>query len=181
MAKTLISAISKNYATALMDVASEDNSYDKFEIQLGEIYDVLCSSKDLQIVMTNSSISTEKKIQILSEIFGGKIEKKLINFLKILVEKNRFNEFAAIKKSFSDMVQKLSNKKTVEITSPIKLNFENKTNVLFKLEHKFNCEILPVWKVDKSLIAGLTFKYDDCVIDTSFRAKLENLSKNINR
>ena len=86
MAKTLISAISKNYATALMDVASEDNSYDKFEIQLGEIYDVLCSSKDLQIVMTNSSISTEKKIQILSEIFGGKIEKKLINFLKILSE-----------------------------------------------------------------------------------------------
>ena len=117
----------------------------------------------------------------MSEIFEGKIEKKLINFLKILVEKNRFNEFAAIKKSFSDMVQKLSNKKTVEITSPIKLNFENKTNVLFKLEHKFNCEILPVWKVDKSLIAGLTFKYDDCVIDTSLRAKLENLSKNINR
>ena len=181
MVKTLISAISKNYATALMDVASEDNSYDKFEIQLGEIYDVLCSSKDLQIVMTNSSISTEKKIQILSEIFGGKIEKKLINFLKILVEKNRFNEFAAIKKSFSDMVQKLSNKRTVEITQPIKLNFEDKTTALFKLEHKFNCEILPVWKVDKSLIAGLTFKYDDCVIDTSLRAKLENLSKNINR
>lgn len=181
MTETLISAISKNYATALMDVASEDNSYEKFETQLGQIYDVLNSSKDLQIVMTNSSISTEKKIQILSEIFDGKIEKKLINFLKILVVKNRFNEFAAIKKSFSDMVQKLSNKKTVEITSPIKLNFENKTNVLFKLEHKFNCEILPVWKVDKSLIAGLTFKYDDCVIDTSLRAKLENLSKNINR
>ncbi len=181
MTETLISAISKNYATALMDVASENNSYEKFETQLGQIYDVLNSSNDLQIVMTNSSISTEKKIQILSEIFDGKIEKKLINFLKILVEKNRFNEFAAIKKSFSDMVQKLSNKKTVEITSPIKLNFENKTNVLFKLEHKFNCEILPVWKVDKSLIAGLTFKYDDCVIDTSLRAKLENLSKNINR
>ena len=181
MTETLISAISKNYATALMDVASENNSYEKFETQLGQIYDVLNSSNDLQIVMTNSSISTEKKIQILSEIFDGKIEKKLINFLKILVEKNRFNEFAAIKKSFSDMVQKLSNKKTVEITSPIKLNFENKTNVLFKLEHKFNCEILPVWKVDKSLIAGLTFKYDDCVIDTSIRAKLENLSKNINR
>jgi len=181
MTETLMSAISKNYATALMDVASENNSYEKFETQLGQIYDVLNSSNDLQIVMTNSSISTEKKIQILSEIFDGKIEKKLINFLKILVEKNRFNEFAAIKKSFSDMVQKLSNKKTVEITSPIKLNFENKTNVLFKLEHKFNCEILPVWKVDKSLIAGLTFKYDDCVIDTSLRAKLENLSKNINR
>lgn len=181
MAETLISAISKVYATALMDVAAEDNSYEKIESQFGEIEEVFNSSDDLRIVMTNSSISTEKKIQIVSEIFEGKIEKKLLNFLKILVEKNRFNEISAIRKSFSDKVQQLSNKKTVEITSPIKLNFENKTNVLFKLEHKFNCEILPIWKIDKSLIAGLTFKYDDCVIDTSLRAKLENLSKNINR
>lgn len=181
MAETLISAISKVYATALMDVAAEEASYENIESQLGEIEEVFNSSSDLRIVMTNSSISTEKKIQIISDIFEGKIEKKLLNFLKILVEKNRFNEFSAIRKSFSEKVQQLSNKKTVEITSPIKLNFENKTNVLFKLEHKFNCEILPIWKVDKSLIAGLTFKYDDCVIDTSLRAKLENLSKNINR
>ena len=79
------------------------------------------------------------------------------------------------------MVENLSNIKTVEISSPIALNFENKSNVLFKLEHKLKCEIRPIWKIDESLIAGLRFKIDDCTIDTSVRAKLEDLSKKIVR
>ena len=78
-------------------------------------------------------------------------------------------------------VNKKSNKKNVEIISPIELNFETKSNVLFKLEHKLNCEVVPRWTVDEDIIAGLTFKFDDYVIDTSIRNKIENLSKNISR
>ena len=72
-------------------------------------------------------------------------------------------------------------RKKVEIVSAIKLNFEAKTNVLFKLEHKLNCEIVPDWQVDEDIIAGLIFKFDDFVIDTSVRNKVENLSKTISR
>lgn len=181
MAKTLISTISKNYAKALMEIATEQKSFEKIEQQLNQIAEVLETSDDLKIVMSNSSISSSTKIEILNEIFGKKIDKKILNFLKILVEKNRFNEFYPIKSAFEEMSEKHSNKKTVEVYSPIELNFENKSNVLFKLEHKLGCEITPIWKVDKSLIAGLAFKIDDCVIDTSVRAKLANLSKSINR
>ena len=181
MTKTLISTISKNYAKALIEIATESKSFEKIEKQLNQISEVIESSKDLKIVMSNSSISASTKIQIIDEVFGKKIDKRLLNFLKVLVEKNRFNEFNSIKIVFNQMLEKRSNKKTVEVYSPIELNFENKSNVLFKLEHKLGCEITPVWKIDKSLIAGLAFKIDDCVIDTSVRAKLTNLSKNINR
>ena len=181
MTKTLISTISKNYAEALMEIATEQKSSEKIEKQLNQIFETIESSEDLRIVISNSSISTSTKIEIIDEIFKKSIDKKLLNFLKLLVEKNRFNEFEAIKTEFSNMLQKQSNKRTVEVYSPIELNFENKSNVLFKLEHKLGCEIAPIWKIDKSLIAGLAFKIDDCVIDTSIRAKLANLSKNINR
>lgn len=83
--------------------------------------------------------------------------------------------------SYIEMLDKMSNKKKVEITSSIDLTFENKTNVLFALEHKLNCEVVPIWRVDKSIIAGLTFKFDDYVIDTSVRTKIENLRKKITR
>lgn len=175
MTKTMISTISKTYAKALLEAG---NSY---ESDLKNISDVLNSSQDLRIVMSNSSISVSKKLEIIDEIFGKKIDSKLLNFLKILVEKNRFNEFDSIREAYTEMIEKLANKKTVEITSAIELNFENKSNILFKLEHKLNCDIMPVWKVDNSLIAGLSFKFDDTIIDTSIRAKLENLSKNITR
>ena len=101
--------------------------------------------------------------------------------MKLLVEKNRFDEFESIVIAFNDYLDKKSNKKTVEIISPIKLNFETKSNILFKLEHKLNCEVVPHWTVDESIIAGLAFKFDDYVIDTSIRNKIENLCKNISR
>jgi len=177
----IISAIAGKYADALTQTASASGSADYFLNQLNEVEEVLNSSHDLYVVMNNSSIKTAKKIEIIQDIFSGKIDQKLLNFLKILVEKGRFNEFGGIKEAYVENIKQSKNIKTVEITSPVELNFENKSNVLFKLEHKLNCEIEPVWTVDASLIAGLKFKIDDCVIDTSVKTKLENLSKNINR
>ena len=178
---TKSSVISKNYAKALFEVAAETGEYTSYYNQLTEVLDVLAKSSDLQIVMANSAISTAKKIEIISKIFENKIDNKLLNFLKILIQKNRFSELEAIKDIFEDEMSKLSNKTKVEITSPIDLSFENKTSILFKLEHKLNSEVIPIWNIDESLIAGLVFKIGDCVIDTSVKTKLETLSSEINR
>ena len=164
-----------------MDIAAENNSYDSILNQLQEIKAVLNNSEDLMIVLANSSIATAKKIEIINDVFAGKIDNSVLNFLKLIIEKNRFNEFEFIINSYSEMLDQKANKKKVEIVSAVKLNFEAKTNVLFKLEHKLNCEIVPDWQVDENIIAGLIFKFDDFVIDTSVRNKVENLSKTISR
>jgi len=177
----IISAIAKKYADALTQTALSSGSADYFLTQMNEVEEVLKSSQDLNVVMKNSSIKTAKKIEIIQEIFGGKINPKLLNFLKILVEKDRFSDFDGIKEAYIENIKRSKNIKTVEITSPVELNSENRSNILSKLEHKLNCEVEPVWQTDTSLIAGLKFKIDDCVIDTSVKTKLENLSKNINR
>ena len=181
MSEKILSEISKNYAKALLESTAEKNNNEYFIKQLDEIIEVFSSSEDLKVVMSNSSVSSGKKIEITEEIFKGKIDIKLLNLLKILVEKNRFEELESIADYYKQMTEKHENKRTVEIVSPIELNFENKTKVLFKLERKLNSDIVPVWTVDESLIAGLVFKFDDFVIDTSARAKLEDLKKTLNR
>ena len=180
MAK-MISTVSKNYAKALLDMANESSLSIQIENQLKQILETINSSEDFRIVMSNSSISVSKKIERLEAVCNEKIDVNLLNFLKILVEKDRFNELESIAECFSQMLNIQSNKKFVEIISPIELNLENKSNVLFKLEHKLNCEISPMWTIDENIIAGLVIKFDDYVIDTSIRAKLENLSKTLKR
>jgi len=176
-----ISTISKVYANALFDIAKTADSITLYKDQLQEVFETIESCSDLKIVMANSSISISVKLDILESVFNSKIEQKLLNFLKILVEKERFAELENIIHAYKDLVNNLSNIKIVEVFSAIPLNFENKSNILFKLEHKLGCEIHPIWIVDESLIAGLRIKIDDCTIDTSVRAKLESLSKNIVR
>lgn len=181
MTEKIISTVSKIYAKSLIDIAADSNSLDLFHEQLGEVLNTFNSSNELQKVMSNPTISVENKIQVLEEVFASRVDKKILNLLKLLVEKNRFSEFESIYHAYCEMFDKKSNKKAVEVVSAVKLSFEDKTNVLFKLEHKLNCEITPSWSVDENIIAGLLFKFDDYVIDTSVRTKIESLSKSISR
>lgn len=175
-----ITAISKIYAKALFDSANGAENL-AMKGKIAEIIEVFNSSADLRIVMQNSSVALVKKLEILDEVFGANFDTKLVNLLKILVEKGRFNEIESVSAAYEELIASNSNIKKVVITSPIRLNFENKTNILFKLERKLGCEIQPQWIVDESVIAGLVFKFDDIVIDTSIKAKLENLCKKIMR
>lgn len=181
MKEKILSDISKIYAQALFETATEDNQTENYSKQLDQIRATFESANDLQVVISNSAISIKDKSEILNKIFKGKIETKLLNFLKILLEKDRIAELDAISSIFKQMTDSCQNKKTIEIISPIELNFENKTKILFKLEKKFKSEISPIWSIDKNLIAGLVFRYEDYTIDTSVRSKLKDLKNIINR
>lgn len=177
MIDKIISKISENYAKALFETAVKNNDVDIIAKQMSEVLAMISQSNDLNIVLSNTSISSAKKNEIMETLLNNKIKKELLNFIKILIDKNRINNLDEIYNCYINISDKLENKKNVEIISPVELNFENKSNILFKLEHKLKSEIKPIWTIDKDLIAGLVFKFDDYVIDTSVRTKLKNLSK----
>lgn len=171
--------ISDNYAKALIEIASETNSYEYIKEQLHNICDTINSSDELKIVMNNSAISITKKTGIINDIFKSKIDEKLLNFLKILIKNSRFQELDSIYTSYCKISDKFSNKLNVEIISAISLNEDDKTQITEKLKQKLKSNIIPKWQKDETIIAGLVFKFEDYIIDTSVKSKLEKLSKNI--
>ena len=171
--------LSDNYAKALIEIASETNSFDQIKEQLYSICECVHSSNELQIVMNNSAITTNKKVGIIDDIFKNKIDEKLLNFLKILIKNSRFKELDSIYASYCKISNKFSNKQNVEIISAIPLEKAQKVQILKKLQQKLKSNIIPNWQNDESIIAGLIFKFGDYIIDTSIKSKLEKLSKNI--
>ncbi len=167
-----ISQISKIYASAIFD-----SDYAKIKEQLKQIQETLNSSNELILILQNTSINLDKKIQVLEDIFSNKIDKKLLNLLKLLSEKNRLSEFNSICESFNQLVDERNNIIQVEIVSAIELSQAQQLLILEKLENKLCSKISPIWEQDTDLIAGLIFKLGDKVIDTSVRKKLEQISK----
>ena len=104
-------------------------------------------------------------------------KRKILNFIKILIEKQRINELNEIHQAIVNISDENSNRKTVEIISSIELDDTTKEKIINSLNKKLNCDIQPDWQTDEKIIAGLIFKYDDYVIDTSILAKLKKLSK----
>lgn len=169
-----ISQGAKIYANALVGLNADKNSVIN---DLTQIIEVIEQSDDLRAILSNSSVNFNKKKEILSEIFGGKIDEKLINFLYILTEKNKINLLGEILKSFEQISAENSGISVVEIISATELNQDYKNRIINKLEQKLGKKVEPYWNIEPEIIGGLIFKIGDTVIDSSLKNKIENFSK----
>lgn len=144
---------------------------------LNTVMEVINSSKDFELTMLNPSISLQTKYEIIDEIFKKEFNEKVLNFIKILVEKNRFNEFNQIIQAYSNELDNMNNIKRVEVVSAVELSDEQKQKTIEKLQIRLNKEVKVNWALDTNIIGGLVIKIDDDIIDTSLKNKLDKLSK----
>ncbi len=95
---------------------------------------------------------------------------------KIAADKPR--NYLALLSAFTELVRLERAAHTATITSAVPLTAEEQAAITAKLDAReagLNYE----WKVDSSLIAGLTVKVGDNVTDASIRTRIEQLTKNL--
>jgi len=174
--------ISKRYSDALVElIKSTDLSYDKIYSELIAIANTLSQSPDLNDFFMNPLISVEDKKDIIDEIFTNEINSLIVNFLKVLVDKDRFSAFEEITSTFKETVDKVNNISRVKVTSAVNLSEDSKNRLKNKLEEKMKKIVTLDWEINPEIIAGLVIQMGDNVIDTSLKNKLEDLSKTITK
>lgn len=73
-----------------------------------------------------------------------------------------------------------SDQKQVEITTSVTLSEEEKTNFQQFLNEKYLSEKIDIkYQVDKSIVGGFKIKFNDDLIDQSFKTTLNNLSSQL--
>jgi F-type H+-transporting ATPase subunit delta len=169
----IVQTSAKTYANSLIQVSDD---YDAILKNLDILAEIIKSSGELSKVVSNPSIALQTKFDIVDAVFKNQISDEIINFLKIVTEKGRFNELEQIIQAYKDEVDNIKNVKRVEVISVVELSEEQKQRLIEKLEKRINAKVLVDWKKNEDIIGGLVVKFDDNVIDTSLRNKLEKLS-----
>ena len=139
MANVKNSLIAKRYSNALLGLVNESGK-DLFNIksQLMDIVEVLNSSVELTSVLSDPVISINSKKDVMTSLLSDKVDYVLINFIKLLLDKDRFGAFREIADEFSELVDKYNNIQKVEVTSAIELREELKIRLADKLASKLN-------------------------------------------
>ena len=88
--------ISKTYGEALFELAVEENKVDVFADEIRAILDILNQNPDFVNLLNHPKISKEEKLQVVDEVFGGKVSKEIQGFLNIIVSKERNKEIMAM-------------------------------------------------------------------------------------
>lgn len=172
--------IAQRYAESLIEFGRDGKlSYMSISTDLANVLTIISHSKDLFEALTNPLVTVADKKAIVDKVFEQDVDVLVKNFLKLLVEKNRFNLICDIVKVYNSLLDDINEVARVEVVSAVELNDMEKNSIQDKLAEKLNKHISIKYKIDESIIAGLIFKMGDDIIDMSVAHKLEDYKKAI--
>ena len=175
--------VSKTYGEALFQAACEGGGSAKCAELLEEIQvlrGILSENPEFDGLMKHPGITKQEKLQVMETVFRGRISEELVNFLDIIVSKERFGELDEIFEYFSDRVKEKQRIGVVYITSATVLTQKQMAAVEQKiLETTSFVKLEPHYSVDQELIGGLVIRIGDRVVDSSIRTKLDHMTKQL--
>ena len=172
--------VSKTYGDALFEVALENNQLDSMLEEVKAVSAAIVSNEDLTKLMNHPKIVKEEKIKVIEDIFTGKVSKELVGLMRMVVEKDHYNELNDVFLYFINQVKEYKNIGTAYVTSAIELNDSQKQAVLKRLlETTKYVEFGMHYDVDAALIGGMKIRIGDRVVDSSIQNKLYNLTREL--
>lgn len=170
--------IAERYAESLIEFGRDGKlSYVSIASDLANVITILNHSKDLYASLTNPMINVSDKEAVIDAVFEKDVDVLIKNFLKLLVEKNRFDLIYDISIVFNSILDDINEIARVEVVSAVELNNFEKTKIQDKLSEKLNKQISIKYNIDESIIAGLVVKMGDDVMDMSVAHKLDEFKK----
>lgn len=174
--------VSKTYGEALFEIAmesGEDKAQELMEEILG-ISAVLQQNPEFDELMKHPGIPKQEKLQVLKEVFQGRVSEELESFLEIIVSKERYRDMSGIFSYFVDRVKETRKIGVAYVTTAVELTAAQKSAVESKiLETTVYKSMEMHYIVDASIIGGMIIRINDRVVDSSIRTKLDGLKKQL--
>ena len=177
---TFSNSTSKSYALALYEISKENSSLDKSEYEMRNLKQLLHESSDFKEMILNPTISKDEKKNVMSIIAKeNNFPTILKNFLAHISSKNRLFFLSKIIESFLTLVALNKGELNARLVSSKELSEEEKEKIKFELSKNFKSPLNIDYKFDPDLIAGLVIQVGSVMVDTSIKAKLKKLEKNM--
>ncbi len=174
--------VSNTYGDALFELALENNSIDVFSEEGKVVVEALQSNDELNQIMNHPKISKEEKLQIIENIFEGRISKELVGLMRMMLNKGHYNDITDVLTYFIARVNEHKNIGTAYVTSAVELSDAQKNAIEQKLlattkyvQFEMN------YKVDAALIGGMIIRIGDRVVDSSIQTKLRDLTRELSK
>lgn len=167
--------LDRRYALALYEIANEKGTVKEFLEQLEEVHRVMDECEDMDVILDHPNIGGLEKKKLFMSIWEKTLHKEVLNFLFLLIEKERIKFLYEKIQQYKLIMLEAENTINIKVESAIELRKRQEERLIDILRKKTNKEVVIDKKINKSLIAGYTIKYEDIFIDYSLRNSLDRL------
>ncbi len=175
----LSSKIKSSYIQALLDIAVEEKIIDKFYNDTKLIIELAQSNPKFLELLSSYNIDSDIKHEIVKKTLSKNCHPLFVNFVNLLIDKNRVNHLLLIAKSFITDVDYTNGRHHGVVYSTFLLSDQKLKMIEKIISTKLSKEIILDNLIDKQLLGGVRIEVGDFVIDQSVKAHFDTI-RNLN-
>lgn len=177
----LIWEVAKKYAQALFLSAKEKGLMDKLYEQLGDLGDVVKEDNTLLNFLGAPQVLEDTKISLVREVFSPRVERLVVEFLVVLVDKGRIGFLVEIIDEFRRLVEAEQGLGRITVVTAVPLSDSERSRLIEKMAAKTGLRIVLEEKVDESILGGMIVILYDEIIDGSVRHGLDLVKEQLDK
>lgn len=167
--------VNKTYSEALFDVALEQDTLKDIQKEFAFLISVFEENPQYFELIKSPKVSMAEKKAIVCDAFQKDFSESFMNFLKIVIDKQREGELFGIKKAYDERINNHFNIIESVVESVIPLTDDQLTLLSERLCKISGKKVILRNSVNKDLIGGIVVTLGDRVIDGSIRYKLDTM------
>ena len=174
-----MTGLGKEYGEALFELARDEHLLEALDGELSEIRDILKAQPAFIQLLSSRAIERETRIHVVDETFAGRVHPYIVNFMKLLVEKERFNCFQDCMTWFHQRYNEEFGIVEAVVTSAVSDN--DREALRQKLQKMSGRRVTLIARVDPSVIGGVRVEMEGRRYDNTIQNKLGRLKQSMAR
>jgi F-type H+-transporting ATPase subunit delta len=173
---TLVGGMAGRYATALFELARDENKLDETETALTGLSASLDESEDLRRLVRSPIFSAAEQSAALGGIAKqASLPTLTANFLQLLARNRRLFALRNMIIGFRKLSAEYRGEVTAYVTSAVALSAEQRDELKATLKAKTGKTVTLIESVDPAILGGLVVTVGSRMVDSSIRTKLNTL------
>jgi F-type H+-transporting ATPase subunit delta len=172
--------IARRYAKALMKIGQQDGSYERYCEELNAFASLFEKEEKLREVLINPVFGIPQRQGVIKGI-GNKLglSQITLNFLHILVDKNRIRYLSEITSIYQEFVDEAAGRARVLLVTAYDLTEDKLQKLTHGLEELVGKKVIMEVERDPALIGGVVAKIGGMLYDGSIKTQLEILKETL--
>jgi F-type H+-transporting ATPase subunit delta len=173
--------VATRYAGALLTSAREAGVLAGVAESYDSLMDMQLGQTALRVFLDSPQVRTEEKKDLLKNVFGGKVEPLLLDFMFLLIDKNRIENFRDIGEEFALLVEREQGVMRAKVTTAVALPADLEEQLKAKLSSLTGKTMILEKRVDPAVIGGVKVVMGDKILDGTVRTNLDALRKTLEK
>lgn len=167
--------LAREYGEGLYELCEEESLTEEGLQQMDMLKCCFKEQPDFLLLLSNMAIAKEERVGIIEKTLRGQVHDYVLNFMKILCERNLLHEFNGCEEAYRSLYNQRHSILEAVVTTATPMNDAQREKLLQKLNVMTGRSINLKEKVDAAVIGGVLLEMDGKRYDNTLRHRLEGL------